>query len=343
MYIQLTRFARRAGRYGLVVCLALTCADALAQRKFVFEEPKMGSPFTITIFTADSARAATTAASAFRLADSLNAILSDYIDSSEINRLSATAGSGRYVQVSQPLFNILTAAQAAAVLSGGAYDITVGPVVQLWRTAREAKAFPDKDSLEAALQKTGYRSIRLDSAHRSVLLEKKGMRLDVGGLGKGFVAAAALQHIQQQGFGQAMVNAGGKIVTGDAPAGQSGWLIGITPAGVEETLLPQLLSLQNQAVSTSGDMYQYVELAGKKYSHIVDPATGLGLSHRRHVTVIAKDGTTADWLSTACSILSIRESMQLLKKVEGAALLVTEMKGGKIKRKASANFKTHYF
>ena len=141
------------------------------------------------------------------------------------------------------------------------------------------------------------------------------MQLDVGGLGKGFVAQAALDLIKQNGFNSAMVNAGGKIVTADAPGNQQGWLIGINQPEDKENILPQMLSLQNMAVATSGDIYQYVELNGKKYSHIVNPKTGIGLTHQRNVTAIAQDGTTADWLSTACSVLSIKQSMRLIKKI----------------------------
>ena len=314
-----------------------------AQTKYIFEQQKMGSPFTITIYAGDSVKAATIAAQAFQLADSLNNILSDYIDSSEINRLSASSGKGLYVPVSPPLFDILKYAQSAAVLSNGAYDITVGPVVKLWRKARKTKIFPDKDSLTAALQRTGYRYVHIDTLHRSVYLEKSGMQLDVGGLGKGFVVQAALNLIKENGFGSAMVNAGGKIVTADAPGDQKGWFIGINQPEEKDSILPQLLSLQNTAVSTSGDIYQYVELKGKKYSHIVNPKTGVGLTSQRNVTAIAPDGTTADWLSTACSILSPRKSMRLVKKIKGAALLITEKKNGHIKKKTSALFKSYYF
>ncbi|SFP52142.1 FAD:protein FMN transferase [Parafilimonas terrae] len=303
----------------------------------------MGSPFTITIFATDSAKAAAVAAKAFRLADTLNNILSDYIDSSEINRLSAASGKNSYVRVSQPLFNIIQQAQQAAALSNGAYDITIGPVVKLWRRARKAKTFPDKDSLQSALQKVGYRYIHLDTSKHAVYLEKKGMLLDVGGLGKGFVAQAALNLIKQNGFNSAMVNAGGKIVMADAPDNQKGWLIGINQPEEKTEILLQMLALQNMAVSTSGDIYQYVELNGKKYSHIVNPKTGIGVTHQRNVTVIAPDGTMADWLSTACSILSVKQSLRLIKKIKGAALLITENKNGKIKKKSSVLFKTYYF
>lgn len=303
----------------------------------------MGSPFTITIYTGDSLKAAAAAALAFQLADSLNYILSDYIDSSEINRLSASSGKGKYIAVSPPLLDILLLAREASQLSNGAYDITVGPVVKIWRKARKQPQLPADDSVRAALEKVGYTYITIDTMHKTVYLQKPGMQLDVGGLGKGFVAQAALDLIKSKGFGSAMVNAGGKIVTANAPGHQKGWLVGINQPGEKEDILPTMLSLQNMAVATSGDIYQYVELKGKKYSHIVDPKTGLGLTHQRNVTAIAADGTTADWLSTACSVLSIKESMHLIKKINGAALLITENRNGKIKKKTSPLFKTYYF
>jgi len=207
-------------RYILLFILFLFCFRLAAQNKYVFEEPKMGSPFTITIYTGDSIKAALIATKGFQLADSLNNILSDYVDSSEINRLSASSGKNKYVPISAPLFDIIKRAQTAAELSNGAYDITIGPVVKLWRKARKAKTFPDKDSLQIALQKTGYKYVHLDRVHQSIYLEKAGMQLDVGGLGKGFVAQAALNLIQQNGFNSAMVNAGGKIVAADGPGNQ---------------------------------------------------------------------------------------------------------------------------
>lgn len=226
-----------------------------AQQKFVFEKPSMGSPFTISIFASDSTKAAQTAASAFRCADSLNAIFSDYIDSSELNRLNATSGQNRYVPVSEALFDILKYSLEAAKLSGGSYDISMGPVVKLWRKARKEKALPNRDSLKMALRKVGYQYIHLNEVEKSVWLEKKGMLLDLGGLGKGYVAQAALNIIQSAGFKSAMVNAGGKIAIGEAPPGRYGWRIGITVPEEKEELMPNLLLLKNTSVATSGDIY----------------------------------------------------------------------------------------
>ena len=155
------------------------------------------------------------------------------------------------------------------------------------------------------------------------------------------VAQAALDFLRQLGYPMAMVNAGGKIVLGQPPPGKKGWLIGINAPGEKETLLPSLLSMKEMAIATSGDLYQYVELNGQRYSHIVDPRTGIGLTRRRNVTALAGDGTTADWLSTACSVLSWRRSRRLIRRLPGAALLVTEMKNGKISRKSTPGFRNY--
>ena len=324
----------------LAICLLSVC-QASGQTRYIFQRPEMGSPFTITIYGKDSAAVAHAAAAAFDTAEKLNACLSDYIDSSELCRLSATSGQHRWVPVSPPLFDILQRSLQAARLSDGSYDITVGPIVRLWRQARKTHRFPDSTTLGAALAKTGYRYLHLDTIAHSVWLDKEGMQLDIGGLGKGFVAQAALDLIYKKGYPIAMVNAGGKIVTGEVPPGKEGWIIGINAPGEKDVLLPSFLLLKDMAVATSGDIYQYVELNGKRYSHIVDPRTGIGLTRRRNVTALARDGTTADWLATACSVLSWRRSLRLIRQLPGTALLVTEMKNGKISRKSSPGFRNY--
>jgi len=211
-------------------------------------------------------------------------------------------------------------------------------VQKLWRKARNEKKLPGKDSLRSALEKTRYQFIHLYSAHQSVWLEKKGMQLDLGGLGKGYVAQAALDIIQDMGFPSSMVNAGGKIAIGEAPPGRNGWRIGITLPEEKEKIMQRLLLLSNTSVATSGDIYQHLDINGKRYSHIVDPKTGLGLTSQRNVTVIAQNGVISDWLATACSVLSIDESFKLIKAFNGAALLVTEMNNGRLIKKSTKNF-----
>ena len=329
--------------FSVILLIAFLSTQGLyAQQKFVFEQPKMGSPFTISIFAKDSAKAAKAATTAFHCADSLNQIFSDYLDSSELNRLNATSGQNRYVPVSAAIFDILKYAVDAAKKSKGSYDISMGPVVKLWRKARKEKKLPDKDLLQRTLQKVGYQFIHLDSVHQSVWLERTGMQLDLGGLGKGYVAQAALNVIQAIGFPSSMVNAGGKIAIGEAPPGRNGWRIGITLPEEREKIMQRLLLLSNTSVATSGDIYQHLDINGKRYSHIVDPKTGLGITSQRNVTVIARNGVISDWLATACSILPIDEAFKLIRTIDGAALLITEMDNGKLIQKSTENFKDYF-
>ena len=314
---------------------------ALSQKKYVFEQPEMGSPFIISIHGDDSSAVAAAANAAFRKIDTLNTLFSDYIGSSELSRLSATAGSGKYISVSPCLMDILQRSLQASRYSNGSFDITVGPVVKIWRKARKEKIFPERDMLQKAMQAVGYKYIHLDSLHRAAWLERPGMQLDLGGIAKGYAAQAALQVIREAGFPAAMVDAGGDLMTGAAPPGRTGWRIGINLPEEQEELMPKLLLLQNRAVATSGDVYQYLEFNGRRYSHIVDPKTGLGVTLQRNVTVIARDGATADWLATACSILPLHKAFRLIKKFPDAGLLITERKKETLFLKMSKGFKNY--
>lgn len=326
------------------ICLItfLLTKALVAQNKFVFEQPKMGSPFTVTIFSHDSAKAAEVAAIAFHCADSLNHIFSDYIDSSELNRLNATSGQGHYVPVSSAMFDILKYSLEAAKKSDGNFDVTMGPVIKLWRKARKEKKLPDSSILKNALGKVGYKYIHMDSVVQTVWLEKPGMKLDLGGIGKGYVAQAALNMIEANGLHSAMVNAGGSIVVGEAPPKRDAWLVGITLPEEKEKIMSGLLLLKNTSVATSGDIYQHLDINGKRYSHIIDPETGLGITTQRSVTVIAKNGAVSDWLSTACSVLSIDKAIALVKQLKDAAILITEIKDGKLIQKNSENFNDYF-
>lgn len=326
----------------LLFCLATNIVTAQDKyKKYVFSEAKMGSPFVITIYGTDSLRVQQVANLAFKKVDHLNNIFSDYIYDSELNRLSRSSGSGDYVPVSTPLFRILTLAQEASAFSHGTFDVTLGPVVRLWREARQKHVFPDSSAIRQALKKTGYRYLHLNKYQQSVWLEKPYMQLDLGGIAKGYVAQHVLDFIREKGFPIAMVNAGGDLVVGEAPPHRKGWLIGIEIPETPKGYLKKLLLLTDRAVATSGDVYQHLEWKGKHYSHIIDPETGTGVTFLRNVTVVAGNGATADWLASACSVLSIPEAFQLVKKFPGTGLLIAEKRGAYIYKKKNKAFARH--
>jgi thiamine biosynthesis lipoprotein len=229
---------------------------------------------------------------------------------------------GEPVPVSDDLFRVLTRALEISRLTDGAFDITVGPVVRLWRIARRTMKLPDADDLARARGLVGYQQVQLDAKNKTVKLTTKGILLDLGGIAKGYAAAAALEVLRQHGIRHALVAGGGDIVVGDAPPESKGWRIGIAPLEDPNAKPQRILLLSNAAVSTSGDAEQYVEIGGKRYSHIVDPKTGLGLTTRMSVTVVATDGKTSDGLATAMCVLGPERGLPIIEKLGYAALFV---------------------
>lgn len=290
----------------------------------------MGSPFNLIFYATDSATAAALARQSFLLVDSINAVFSDYLPDSELNNLSATSGKDSFVAVSPLLYGIIQTSREAGQKSKGAFDITLGPLSKLWRRARKDKIFPREQEVSKAREAIGFEHIIIDTTSHCIKLEKANMQLDLGGIAKGFAAQQVIQFLTSKGIGSALAAASGDIVCSGAPPGKTGWTVGINLPQSTDSLLPKTVSLQNKAVSTSGDVYQFIEHGGKRYSHIINPATGYGVRSQRNVTVVAGDGTTSDWLATACSILPVNRAKSLVKRHK-AALLITELKKGKIR------------
>ena len=301
----------------------------------------MGSPFNLLIYSDDSVKAGNAAVATFKMIDTLNEIYSDYLQGSELNRLSATSGTGEWVNISETLFAILQKSYHAGEISFGSFDVTMGPVIRLWRKARQEKRLPNKDSLKVARKVVSYKYIELDTSHQRIRLQKAGMQLDLGGIAKGEAAQRAYARLCESGFPYSLIDAGGDIVAGKVPPEVDGWKIAINLPETDELMNQQLL-LQNKAVATSGDLYQYIELNGIRYSHIIDPAMGYALTQLRNVTVIADKGSDADWLATACSILPIKKALKLIKKISSAEVQIAVLKNNKPYFYRSRGFESYF-
>lgn len=322
-------------------------AQPSSQMRFAFHRGLMGTQFNVIFYAPDSVTAQRANAAVSARMDSLNQIMSDYLDGSELNRLSATSGSGQWVRVSAELFDVLHKAQTIARLSHGRFDPTVGPLSLLWRRAVRRKEFPTSKQLRQARRVVGYRYMKLDSSHRAVYLKKAGMRLDVGGIGQGFAIDEALRVFQQFGIRSALIDIGGDILVGDAPPAVSqhnqtrstaaGWRIdiGSGKAGDADTAT---VILNHAAITTSGDTYRYLEHNGRRYSHIMNPRSGLGLNRFVRTTVIAPDGYHADALTKVFSVAGIRKARRLLHRFPGAAVLILENKHGRLRKWQSPGF-----
>lgn len=302
-------FSRIAnGRNSFLGLFLFLCLSASGQKRFEFTHPQMGTMFRIVVYANDSSSAINASQKAFVRLDELNLTLSDYREDSEINRLCRTAGSGEFIKVSNDLWAILQESVKAAKLSKGYFDVTIGPMTQLWRRMKRQKQLPSQQQIEDAGAKIGIENINFNAYSQSVMLKKQGMRIDFGGIGKGFAEDEMIKVLQQNGIKSAMIEAGGNIVVTDSPTD--------SPQGWEIIIKEKKYFLKNCGISTSGDLYQFVEIEGKKYAHILDPKTGIGCTEPRQISIIAKDGTNSDWLSTALYLMDKKEGEKLVKKLK---------------------------
>lgn len=309
-------------------------------RKFSYSEMKMGSAFNLIIVSADSNKANHLARKSYELVDSLNHIFSNYDSSSELSKINASAGLLPY-KMSRAMLDLVQKSQYAYIQSKGAYDISIGPLSSLWRKARKAKLFPEASTVLATKKLVGFAQIKINKRLGTIFLPNANMQLDFGGIAKGYIAQWVINFLKANGIQQALVDAGGDIVMSGPPLNQQGWLIGVNLPETTDQLLNKKLQLSNCSVATSGDVYQFIEYKGVKYSHIINPLTGYGVTNLRNVTIVAKTGATADWLATACSILPIKEAKQLAISHQ-AALLITTLKNGKLVFEATPNFKNYW-
>ncbi len=258
----------------------------------------MGTRARIVLYAPSEATAAAAAQQAFDRIETLNAVLSDYRTDSELSELSAHP-VGSWIPVSNDLMLVLQRAQAVSEASDGAFDITVAPAVTLWREARRTGTLPDQEAIANAARAIGWRSLELDPQGRRARFNKQGMQLDPGGIGKGHAALEALRVLRTLGHDSAMVDLGGDLALGAPPPGTRGWSILTRDAlGPDRTRM-----LAQTCIATSGDAEQFALIAGRRYSHILDPRTARALTARRAATVIHPDGAIADALASAACVL----------------------------------------
>lgn len=308
---------------GLALIAALGgLAGAAEPQRFAFSGRHMGIEFKLLLYSEDADVASAAAKRAFARIGELDARLSDYDAESELNRLCEKAG-GPPVAASDDLYRVLDRSLYYWRETDGTFDPTVAPVIRLWRRARREKALPDPAKLEATRALVGAGDVSLDPAKKSVRLARKGMRLDFGGIAKGYAADEAYKVLADAGCPIALVAAEGDIRAGHAPPGRPGWRVKIAPPSQSNQSPWDDLILKDRAVSTSGDTTQYVEIDGVRYSHIVDPRTGQALTRRGAVTVVANDATSADAIATAFAVLGPEASFRLAPEFKVEALFVT--------------------
>lgn len=332
--------ASLAVRLFCILVISPLFADDSSNQLYTFREPHMGTEFTIRTWTQPGKVDDLNLLSkkAFDRVAELNRICSDYMPESELNEF-AKAPSGKPIPVSDDLFAVFQRAGEVFEATDGAFDITAGPLIRNWRLSKKNRALPDKDKLLYAMARTGFFHLELDAENRTITKRVDGMLFDLGGIAKGYAADAALAILKEGGFPRTLVAASGDIVVGNPPPGKAGWHVGVETLDTELAVsdLP-VVELSNQAISTSGDTRQFIEIDGVRYSHIVSLKTGLGLTNRIAASVIAPDATTSDSYATAVTLMGPEEGMRFIESVDGVECRIVHLENGKESVDASSGW-----
>ncbi|MCA9285317.1 MAG: FAD:protein FMN transferase, partial [Phycisphaerales bacterium] len=299
---------------------------ATATTRHEFSRILMGTKVRVVLWCGDRDEAKAAAKAALDRIAELDRVMSDWNRESELARLEARAGAGP-VPVSADLADALAAAVRFAEASEGAFDPTVAPIVRLWRAARSTGARPDDAAMAAAREHVGWRRIALGGSPPTAALEA-GTSIDLGAIGKGIAADEAMAVLERLGIEQALVDVGGSVRAGAAPPDDDSWTIAATADATHF----EPLRLVHAGVATSGDLEQFVEIDGVRYSHIVDPRSGSPLTERIAVTVVATDALDADALSTAASVLEPRRAKALVERFGAAAIIQRVGQDGEVER-----------
>jgi thiamine biosynthesis lipoprotein len=295
----------------------------------------MGTRFRIVVY-ADSATARKAITKAFQRIAEIDNRLSNYKQDSELTRLSSKFG--QHVSVSDDLWSVLSLSRMVYEQSDGAFDVTLGPVTQLWRQARQTKTLPAPAAVAEALSRSGTNLLEFDDVEKTVRLTSARMALDPGGVAKGWAVQQAVDVLRQHGISSALVDGGGDMFMVGRPQKKNGWRIAIAPlrAGGKPTTIVELV---DRAIATSGDTWQYLAVGGKRYSHIVDPQTGMGVTIPSSVTVICKDGGLADAWASAICVLGPERGLKVLAGRKGIEAIVVYLdEQGDVRQKSSAGF-----
>ncbi|MGL6195175.1 MAG: FAD:protein FMN transferase [Thermoguttaceae bacterium] len=288
----------------------------------------MGVPVRVVLYTDSKEFAEKCANIAFEQFEKLNEIMSDYDKESEIVQLAIkndakfNSQAGKeptcspdedgWVEISEDLALVLSSARHFSEISDGAFEVSISPLVQIWRRAKRQHKLPTDEEIAAAKSVVGLENWELDVPGKKILLKKKGIRFDLGAIAKGYAIDKAFEAVQKEGVNVLLIDAGGDIRVGDAPPESSpkGWKIGVVTLKDRSEPL-ETLYLSNTAIATSGDTFQYWELDGKRYSHIIDPRTGRPVENRSISTVIANTATEADALASVLNIFPPDKGVEL--------------------------------
>jgi len=290
---------------------------------FKYHQVAMGTGVEITLMGESEESAKKAALQAFQEIKRIEHLMSPWIESSDVSQMNRSAGK-EGVRVSPETIEVIKKAQEVSKLSEGGFDITVGPLIQLWRKARERDLPPEMEQVKEILSLVNFRNLKTHYGGK-VSLRKKGMTIDLGGIAKGYAVDRAFELLKGLGYRNLVVNAGGDLRVGESkPDGP--WSIGIQHPRDPEKIMARI-SVSDTAVATSGDYEKFFIHQDKRYHHILNPRSGFPAEGCQSVTVLHNEGATADALATAIFVLGSEKGYALCQRLEGVDCLIVDKHG----------------
>jgi FAD:protein FMN transferase len=296
----------------------------MSQRTVFRQEMKlMGNRFEISAVAADEAWAMERIGAAVEEIRRIERLLTTFDEGSETNRINRNAGIAP-VEVSAETFALIERSIRISAVTQGAFDISYGSVdKRLWNFDQQMRQLPDKDLARKMVRLINYRNILLDRASTTVFLKEKGMRIGFGGIGKGYAAERAKRVMLESGVDSGIVNASGDLTAwGLQPDGRP-WTIGIVRPDIKREIF-SYLDITNMALATSGNYEKYVMIGGKRYSHTIDPRTGLPVTGIKSVTIITPNAEIADAMATPVMIMGVRAGLYLINQMKDIEAVIID-------------------
>ena len=297
---------------GGVLALATTLSNgqqkeaALQLERHYFSQPQLGTLVQIAFYSDDKETAQKLAIDCFDKIEKLDKAFSDYRPDSEVSQLCSKPVNIAY-KISDDLFVVIAQAQEISTATNGAFDITLGHATQKWReSAQKEKLLPNNDN------QASFKDLILDPKSKTILL-RKPLKIDLGGIAKGYIADQLMAILKKAGITQAAVIIGGEMVFTEAPPEKAGWTVGIERPSHQ---ILGGLTISNTALSTSGDSYQFFEQDNVRYAHLIDPSSGKPKTNRLNVTTLARSGMVADAWATALRVSGQEDALKLAKQTK---------------------------
>ena len=304
-------------------------------RLHTFSHPCMGTIFKVSVHSEKSRnKVEDIVQGSFKIADEMDDRFSDYSAESEVSKFNKQESYIPF-KISSELLELLTISQSLYHKTSASFEPAAGALTQLWRLSRKTKRLPDQKTLSLAIKASSFASLIIDRKNKTLTKKDHLTRLDFGGIAKGYTADKMLNYLQEHDLKSCSISAGGDVIVGDPPPGRLYWIIRINPFG-DSNSETMRVKLSNAAVSTSGNVEQFIQIGGKKYSHIVNPKNGLGLTTNHAAVVISNKGSMSDALATSISILG-KSGLKILDHFPNTEAAIIDLNDNKVTKSSNFN------